>query len=89
MTYFNPSKSARYNRAVTKKIVTASIAKNKALKKNLEAETALNRAKWENLLSELSYLEPASEREKRALTLYLDWLKGREIKKTSPKNKGA
>ena len=87
MGYYNPNKSVRYNRAVTKKIVTASIAKNKALKKNLEAETELNRAKWENLLSELAYLEPVGEREKRAIELYIQWIQGREIEKTSLKKK--
>ncbi len=84
MAYYS-GKGARYDRAVTKKIIKRSIAKNKALKQNLEAETDLNRAKWENLLSELAYLEPVSEREKRATELYVQWIQGKEIKKTSPK----
>jgi hypothetical protein len=87
MAYYS-GKGARYDRAVTKKILTRSIAKNKALKQNLEAETELNRAKWENLLTELAYLEPVSEREKRATELYVQWIQGKEIKKTSPKKRG-
>lgn len=85
MGYYDSSKSPRYNRAVTKKIITRSIAKKKAIGKALEAETELNRAKWENLLSELAHLEPVSEREKRATDLYVQWIQGREAEKNSPK----
>lgn len=87
MTY-RSGKGSRYDRAVTKKILTRSIAKNKAIKKALEAETELNRAKWESLLSELAYLEPVSEREKRATDLYVQWIQGREIKKLPQKKAG-
>lgn len=84
MGYYS-GKGARYDRAVTKKIIQQSIAKNKKIRQALEAETDLNRAKWENLLSELAHLEPVSEREKRATDLYVQWIQGNEKEKTSPK----
>lgn len=86
MSYYS-GKGARYDRAVTRKIIQRSTAKNKAIAKALEAETDLNRAKWENLLSELAHLEPVTEREKRATELYVQWIQGKETEKTSPKKK--
>lgn len=80
MSYYS-GKGARYDRAVTKKIIQRSTAKNRAIRKKLESETDLNRAKWENLLSELAHLEPVSEREKRAIDLYVQWIQGKEKEK--------
>lgn len=82
---YNPNNapSERYHRAVTKKIITRSIAKNAAIKKALEAETELNRAKWQALLSELAYLPADSEREIRAREMFTDWLQGRNKEKAA------
>lgn len=85
MAYYS-GKGARYDRAVTKKIIQRSTAKNRAIQKALEAETDLNRAKWEQILSELAGMESASEREKRALNLFLTWqLEKKEVKEAAPK----
>lgn len=86
MTYYS-GKGARYDRAVTRKIIRRSTAKNKAIREALEEETSLNRAKWEQILSELSAMEPASEREKRAAEIFLNYQLERAVNKPAPKNK--
>jgi len=85
-----PRNSYRYDRAVTRKIIKRSIAKNKAIKEALEMETEINRAKWQQILSELAYMEPESEREKRAHEIFLAWTltespKAQRLKKIAPK----
>jgi hypothetical protein len=72
MVYYNSSKPDRYNRAVNRKIVTASIAKNRRLATVKAQETASERVKWEALLNQLiSEIEDPSEREKRAIEIWV------------------
>lgn len=74
MTYYNSSKPARYNRAVNRKIVTASIAKNRRLAEALAREKEAERAKWQALLIQLtSEIPDPSEREKRALLIWTNY----------------
>jgi len=66
-------RNPEHNRATTHRIIRGSVKKSKAITKALNQETEEARAKWEALLADLINITNDSERNNRAMSLFLNW----------------